>query len=65
VNQVIHTFRYGQSRGPLIPQNVETDRTIRIDVGVVYLCREADLGRFERVVGRESDRQKEDASGIW
>jgi hypothetical protein len=59
------TFRDGQGRGPLIPQNVETDGTVGIDVGVVYLRREADLGRFERIVGRESDGQKEDASGIW
>jgi hypothetical protein len=55
------TFRDGYGGAPLIHQNVELDRTIGIDVGVVYLRREADPRRFVRVVGRESN-QKEDAS---
>ena len=65
IDSSTRTFRNGQGGGPLIPQNVETDRTVGVDVGVVYLGREADLGRFERVVGWKSDRQEEDASGVW
>lgn len=49
------TFRYRQSRTPLIFQNVETDRTIRVDVWVVALCLELNFRRLERVVGRELD----------
>lgn len=59
------TFRNGQRRTPLIPQNVQTDRPIRVDVGVVDLRREADLGRLEGVVGGEGNREEEDASGVW
>ena len=64
-NLPTQTFWGGQGGVPLMTQNVDTDRTVGTDVGVVYLRRETDLGRFERVVGRESDGQKEDASGIW
>jgi len=31
---------------------------------VVYLSRKADLGRLERIIGREGDGEKEDAAGI-
>lgn len=53
------TFRDRQCRTPLVPENVQADRAVRIDVGVVDLRREADLGRLEGVVGRECDREEE------
>jgi hypothetical protein len=49
----------------LISQNVQTNGSIGIDVGVVNLGREADLRRFEGVVGRESNGEEEDASSVW
>lgn len=61
----MRTFRNRQSRGPLIPQDVKADRSIRIDIGMVYPCREADLGRFERVVRGERDREEKNAPCIW
>jgi hypothetical protein len=47
------TFADRQSRTPLIPQNIQTDGTVRVDVRVVDLGCELNLGRLERVVGRE------------
>ena len=58
------TFRDRQCRAPLIPQDIETNRSIRVDVRMVDLGREGDFGRFEGVVGRERDRQEEDASSV-
>ena len=49
----------------MISQNIKADGSIGVDVRVVDLGREADLGRFERVVGGEHDREKEDATGVW
>ena len=40
---------------PLVPQNVETDRSISIDVGMIDLGGEADFRRFERIIRREGD----------
>jgi len=48
-------FRDGQSRAPLISENVETDASIGIDVGVVDAGSEVDFRRLERIVGRELD----------
>jgi len=48
-------FRDSQSRGPLISQNVQTNGSIGVDVGMVDLGREANLGRFEGIVGGEQD----------
>jgi hypothetical protein len=50
-----HTFGDGQRRAPLIPQDVETDAAVRVDVRVVDAGGEVDLWRLERVVGREVD----------
>ena len=61
----MRTFRNRQRRAPLIPQDVQTDRPVRIDVRVVNLRREADLGRLERVIGREDNCQKEHAARVW
>ena len=49
------TLRDGQRWRPLVPQDVEADRAVRVDIRVVDLGREADLGRLEGVVGRERD----------
>ena len=59
------TFGNRQSRTPLIPQDVQTDGTVGVDVRVVDLGREGDLGGLEGVVGREGDREEEDAAGVW
>jgi hypothetical protein len=47
------TFADCQCWTPLIPEDIKTDRTVRVDVRVVDLGCELDLGRLERVVGRE------------
>jgi hypothetical protein len=52
---MLRTFRDSQSRGPLISQNVQTNGSIGVDVGMVDLGREANLGRFEGIVGGEQD----------
>ena len=62
---MLHTFRDRQRRTPLIPEDVKTDGSIRIDVGVVDLRGEADLRWLEGVVCRKRDREEEHATGIW
>lgn len=59
------TFRDGKRWRPLVPQDVQTDRPVGIDIWVVDLRGEANLGRFERVVCRERDGEKEDTARIW
>jgi hypothetical protein len=74
------TFGDCEGRGPLITENVETDTTVRVDVGVidssceVYLMvsrvRRGWKGRdyfwwFEGVVCWEMDSEEEDATGVW
>lgn len=44
------TLADGQSRTPLIPQNVQTDRPVRVDVRVVDSGGKADFGGLEGVV---------------
>lgn len=58
------TFRYGQRRRPLIPQNIQTNGTIGVDVGVINLGRKTDLRRFERVIGRKGDGKEENTACI-
>jgi hypothetical protein len=48
----------------LVPQDIKTDGTIRIDIGVIDLGREADLGGFEGIVDWEGDGEEENTSGI-
>jgi hypothetical protein len=50
------TFGDRQSRTPLVPQDIQTDAAVRVDVGVVDASSEVDLWRLEWVVGREVDR---------
>ena len=47
------TFRDGQSRAPLITQDIQTYAAVGVDVGVVDAGCEVDFRRFERVVGRK------------
>jgi len=54
-----------QCRRPLRPQNVQTDRAIRVDVWVVDSSGEGHLWWLERVVGREVDGQEEHPSLVW
>lgn len=56
LHKQLRTFRDGQGRTPLIPQDIQADRPVRVDIRVVDLRCEADLGRLEGVVGRERDR---------
>jgi len=49
---------------PLVSQNVKADRPISIDVGMIDLGGEADFRRLERIIRREGDREKEDATGV-
>ena len=59
------TFRDGQRWTPLVPQDIQTDRTVGVDIGVVDLGREADLWRLEGVIGGEGNGEEEHAAGIW
>lgn len=49
------TLRNGQSGRPLVSKNVKTDRAVGVDIGVVDLGGERDLGRLEGVVGGEGE----------
>ena len=59
------TFGNGESRAPLVSQNVQTDAAVRVDVGVVDASGEVDLGGLEGVVGREVDGKEEDTARVW
>jgi len=58
-------FRDGQSRAPLIPQDVQTDAAIAVDVWVIDAGGEVDLWGLERVVCGEVDGEEEDAARVW
>lgn len=61
----IQTFRDGQGRRPLVSQDVKTDASVAVDVGVVDTGGEVDLGRLEGVVCWEVDGEEENTSGVW
>jgi hypothetical protein len=63
--EVLLTFRDGESRAPLVSQDVQTDAAVGIDVGVVDASGEVDLGRLEGVIGREVDSKEEDTARVW
>ena len=48
----------------MVPQDIKTDGTVRVDVGMIDLGREADLGRLEGVIGRERDGKEKDTASI-
>jgi len=51
----------GESRGPLVLEDVETDDALGVDVAVVDASSELDFGWFEGVLRGEVDVQEEDA----
>ena len=59
------TLRDRKGGRPLVSQDIQANRAIGIDVWVVNLGREADLGGFEWVIVGERDGEKEDAPCIW
>ena len=63
--QVQRTFRDCESRAPLVPQDVQTNTAIGVDVGVIDASGEVDLGRLEWVVRGKVDGEEEDTSGVW
>lgn len=58
------TFANGQRRAPLIPQDVQANAAVAVDVGVVDAGGEVDLRWLEWVVGGEVDREEEYAAGV-
>jgi hypothetical protein len=56
------TLGNGECGAPLVPQDVQTDAAVGVDVGVVDASGEVDLGRLEGVVGREVNGQEEDTA---
>lgn len=58
------TLRNGQSRRPLITQDIQTNRPVRIDVRMVDLCRERHLWRLERIIRGEHNGQEEDTTRV-
>ena len=49
----------------MVPQDIQTDAAIGVDVGVVDASGEVDLRGLEGVVGREVDGEEENASRVW
>ena len=62
---IYRTFRDGESRAPLIPQYIQANAAVAVDVWVVDARGEVDLRRLEGVVCWEVDREEEDAAGVW
>ena len=48
----------------MVPQNIKTDGTVGVDIGVINLGREADLGRLEGIIDWERDGEEKDAASI-
>jgi hypothetical protein len=61
----MHTLGDGERGAPLIPQDVQADRAVAVDVGVVDAGGEVDLRGLERVVCGEVDGEEEDTAGVW
>ena len=61
----MHTLGNGERRAPLIPQDVQADRAVAVDVGVVDAGGEVDLRGLEGVVCGEVDGEEEDTAGVW
>ena len=53
-------LRDGEGGRPLVLQDVQADGAIAVDVHMINLCREGDLGWLEGIVGREMDVEEED-----
>jgi hypothetical protein len=61
---LLPTFANGQSRAPLVSEDVQADASVRVDVGVVDPRGEVDLGGLEGVVGREVDGEEKDTARV-
>lgn len=64
-DDISRTFGYGECRRPLVPEDVQADGAVAVDIRVVDLGREADFGGLERVVGWEGDGEEENAACVW
>ena len=60
-----HTFGNRKCWAPLIPKNVQANAAVRIDIGVVDLCRERHLRWLEWVVRWEGNGQEKDTARVW
>lgn len=49
------TLGDGESRAPLVSQNIQADASVRVDIGVVDASGEVDLRGLEGIVGWEVD----------
>ena len=58
------TFLYGESRRPLVFENVKTDSAVAVDVGMVDSGDEGDFRGFEGVISREVDVQEKHPSSV-
>jgi len=54
----------GKGWGPLLLEDIEADRSVGVDVGVIDSCGEVDLWWLEWVVSWEMDVQEENTSGV-
>lgn len=59
------TFGNGERGAPLIPQYVQADAAVAVDVWVVDAGGEVDFRWLEGVVCWEVDREEEDTAGVW
>jgi len=55
---------YGQSRTPLVLENIKANSPIRVDIAVINAGGEMNLWRLEWIISGEVDIQKEDSSSI-
>lgn len=53
-----------QGGGPLVTENIQTDGTIGIDIGMVDPSDKVDLWGFKGIIGGKVDREEEDASRV-
>ena len=58
-------LRDSQRRAPFVLQDIQTNTTVGVDVGMIDLCGKVDLGGFEGIVGGEVDVQKENTTFEW
>lgn len=63
--QVDYTFRDGQSGTPLVSQDIKAYTSVGVDVWVIDASSEIYFWWFERIVGREMNRQKKDTTRVW
>lgn len=61
---MIHTFRDCQGRTPLVSQDIQTNASVGVDVGVVDACGECNLGRLEGIICEEVYGEEEDTAGV-